>query len=110
VVPTTPVAPYYAGFDRPFEPSIANTPHSSGPGGSWRDYAYGPGEADAVLVNVRPRRFAHGGGHRQHPARTGCCRRRTSLMPARRQECRAHTSDHPGVKIFISTNIAATAR
>jgi hypothetical protein len=51
--PHTPVVTYYAGIYRGFDPSYAATTHPGGPGGLWRDYAFGPGECDIALVNVR---------------------------------------------------------
>jgi hypothetical protein len=51
--PHTPIAVYYAGINRPVDPAWANVRHSGGAGGTWSDYAYGAGETDIALVNVR---------------------------------------------------------
>ncbi|MFL6240308.1 MAG: hypothetical protein ACJ735_12535 [Actinomycetes bacterium] len=102
--PHTPVAFYYAGMYRPFDPAWANRSHAGGPGGVWRDYAYGPGEADVVLVNVRRNatpdtldNVDEGGGGFNAAAFAAAARKTVDVV---------HRST-PSVPIFVSTNIAS---
>jgi hypothetical protein len=53
--PNTPISVYYAGLiQRPVSSQFKNRPHRRG--GTWGDFAYGPGEADIVHLSA-PRPF-----------------------------------------------------
>jgi hypothetical protein len=53
--PNTPISVYYAGLmQRPASPEFRDRPHRRG--GTWGDFAYGPGEADIVHLSA-PRPF-----------------------------------------------------
>lgn len=101
--PHTPVVTYYAGVYRGFDPGVADTPHPGGSGGLWRDYAFGPGECDIALVNVRilatPNTLDsvddHGGGFVAA----------TYAAAAAKTVAAVHAAS-PKTPIFISTNLA----
>jgi hypothetical protein len=52
-LPNTPVSVYYAaGISRPVDPRTRDKRHPRG--GTWADFAYGPGEADIVHLSAPP--------------------------------------------------------
>ena len=102
--PHTPIAVYYAGIYRGFDPAMSDQTHAGGPGGVWQDYAYGPGEADIALVNVRinatPDTLDFVDDHPGpfQPANFAAAAKKTVAA------VHAATPDTP---IFISTNLAS---
>jgi hypothetical protein len=102
--PRTPVAVYYAGLYRPVDPAWADLPHPGGPGGHWRDYAYGPGETDIVVVNVR--RSATPATIDSVDERSGTFNA-AGFAAAARQTIEAIRQQTPNIPIIVSTNIAS---
>jgi hypothetical protein len=90
--PTTPVSVYYAGLiQRPVSSQFKNRPHRRG--GTWGDFAYGPGETDIVHLSA-PRPFD---GTTFNPNRT------TERLRADVEIVRRATPDVP---IYVSTSFA----
>ena len=90
--PTTPISVYYAGLiQRPVSSQFKNRPHRRG--GTWGDFAYGPGEADIVHLSA-PRPFE---GTTFNPNRT------TERLRADVEIVRRAT---PEVPIYVSTSFA----
>lgn len=102
--PHTPVAFYYAGMYRPFDPAFANLPHPGGPGGPWSDYAYGPGETDIVLLNIR--RGASATTLDSVDERRGKFSA-ADFKAAAEKTIAAIRSRTPNTPIFVSTNFAS---
>jgi hypothetical protein len=100
--PHTPVMAYYAAITKPVDPALANQPHPGGPGGLWKEYAYGPGETDVALVNVRRSSTPatingnEEGGKFSAPDFAAAARETVAVV--RKQT--------PNTPIFISTNLA----
>jgi len=90
--PNTPISVYYAGLiQRPVSSQFKNRPHRRG--GTWGDFAYGPGEADIVHLSA-PRPFD---GTAFNPNRT------TERLRADVEIVRRATPDVP---IYVSTSFA----
>jgi hypothetical protein len=90
--PNTPISVYYAGLiQRPVSPGFKDRPHRRG--GTWGDFAYGPGEADIVHLSA-PRPFD---GTAFDPNRT------TERLRADAEIVRRATPDVP---IYVSTSFA----
>lgn len=90
--PNTPISVYYAGIiKRPVSPAFRNRPHRSG--GTWGDFAYGPGEADIVHLSA-PRPFD---GGTYNPKRTA---------EALSEDVEVVRRATPDVPIFVSTSFA----
>jgi hypothetical protein len=90
--PNTPISVYYAGLiQRPVSSQFKNRPHRRG--GTWGDFAYGPGEADIVHLSA-PRPFE---GTAFDPNRT-IERLRGDVEIVRRAT--------PDVPIYVSTSFA----
>jgi hypothetical protein len=90
--PNTPISVYYAGLiQRPVSSQFKNRPHRRG--GTWGDFAYGPGEADIVHLSAQ-RPFD---GTAFNPNRT------TERLRADVEIVRRATPDVP---IYVSTSFA----
>jgi hypothetical protein len=88
-LPNTPVSVYYAAdISRPADPRTRDKPHPRG--GTWADFAYGPGEADIVHLSAPPP-FSE-------------ARRPFSAFEADVELVRRIT---PNVPIYVSTSFAA---
>jgi hypothetical protein len=90
--PNTPISVYYAGLmQRPASPDFKDRPHRRG--GTWGDFAYGPGEADIVHLSA-PRPFD---GTAFNPERTA---------EALREDVEIVRRATPEVPIYVSTSFA----
>jgi hypothetical protein len=90
--PNTPISVYYAGLiQRPVSPDFKDRPHHRG--GTWGDFAYGPGEADIVHLSA-PRPFD---GTTFNPDRTA---------EALREDVQIVRRATPDVPIYVSTSFA----
>ena len=90
--PTTPISVYYAGLlKRPVSPSFRDRPHRRG--GTWADFAYGPGEADIVHLSAS----------RPFDGTTYDPRRTAEDLAEDVEVVRRAT---PGVPIYVSTSFA----
>jgi hypothetical protein len=94
--PNTPISVYYAGLiQRPVSPQFKDRPHRRG--GTWGDFAYGPGEADIVHLSA-PRPFD---GATFDPARTA---------EGLREDVEIVRRATPEVPIYVSTSFAPDGR
>jgi hypothetical protein len=94
--PNTPISVYYAGLiQRPVSPEFKDRPHRRG--GTWGDFAYGPGEADIVHLSA-PRPFD---GTTFNPDRTA---------EALREDVAIVRRATPDVPIYVSTSFAPDGR
>ena len=94
--PNTPISVYYAGLiQRPASPEFRDRPHRRG--GTWGDFAYGPGEADVVHLSA-PRPFD---GTTYNPERTA---------EALREDVEIVRRATPDVPIYVSTSFAHDGR
>jgi hypothetical protein len=94
--PTTPISVYYAGLiQRPASRQFRDRPHRRG--GTWGDFAYGPGEADIVHLSA-PRPFD---GVAFNPDRTA---------EALREDVEVVRRATPDVPIYVSTSFAHDGR
>jgi hypothetical protein len=90
--PNTPISVYYAGLiQRPVSAEFKDRPHRRG--GTWADFAYGPGEADIVHLSA-PRPFD---GTAFNPNRTA---------EAVREDVEVVRRATPDVPIYVSTSFA----
>jgi hypothetical protein len=95
-LPHTPVSVYYgSAMSRPTHPAFKDRPHRRG--GTWADYAYGPGEADIV----------HLAAHRPFLSDRFDVRRSTDDLKSDIEVVRRATPDVP---IFVSTSFAYDPR